>query len=55
MPLSAQDRDRLKYLDRLDAYLWAQHHAPQIMDRADWREDRQWLDAQWVVLIGVAA
>jgi hypothetical protein len=51
MPLSAQDRDRLKYLDRLDAYLWAQHNAPHLMDRPDWRKARTWLDAQFVVLV----
>lgn len=38
--LSAQDQERLKFLDRWDAYLWAQHHAPQIMNRNDWWGDR---------------
>jgi hypothetical protein len=38
--LSADDRRRLKFLDRLDAYLWAQHHAPHIMARQDWTADR---------------
>jgi hypothetical protein len=50
MPLSPRDRDRLKYLDRLDAYLWAAHHAPHLMDRADWMQARTWLAGQWVVL-----
>jgi hypothetical protein len=50
MPLSARDRDRLKYLDRLDAYLWAGHHAPHLHDWPEWRKARAWLDAQWVVL-----
>jgi len=54
-PLSARDRDRLKYLDRLDAYLWMQHHAPHLADRDDWRRDRAWLDAHRVTLVGVAA
>jgi len=47
-------RDRLKYLDRLDAYLWAQHNAPHLLERVDWRDARAWLDAQFVVLVGVA-
>ena len=42
--LSLDDRDRLEFLDRLEPYLWAQHHAPQLMDRADWLEDRRLLD-----------
>ena len=37
--LDSTDRDRLKFLDRLDAYLWADHHAPQLMIRADWLAD----------------
>ena len=43
--LSADDTDRLKFLDRWDAYLWASHHAPHIMDRADWLVDRLSLHA----------
>lgn len=42
----ADDRRRLKFLDRLDAYLWAQHHAPQLMARPDWRKARTWLVAE---------
>ncbi len=30
----------LKLLDLLDAYLWARHHAPFLMDRKDWRQQR---------------
>lgn len=44
IPLSADDRRRLKFLDRLDAYLWAQHHAPALMGRNDWRADRKRLE-----------
>jgi len=54
MPLSDLDKRRLKYLDRLDAYLWAQHNAPHLLERDDWRDARAWLDAQFVVLVGVA-
>ncbi|WP_028029906.1 hypothetical protein [Gemmobacter nectariphilus] len=34
--VSGADWRRLKFLDRLDAWLWAQHHAPQLMEREDW-------------------
>lgn len=43
--ISADDQRRLKFVDRFDAYLWAQHHAPQIMARADWQADRSALYA----------
>lgn len=33
--------DRLKFLDSLDAYLWAQHHAPLVLNRNDWKEQRE--------------
>jgi 5'-deoxynucleotidase YfbR-like HD superfamily hydrolase len=46
IPLHAPDARRLKFLDRLDAYLWAQHNAPQIIARDDWRADRDWLDSE---------
>ena len=32
---------RLKFLDALDAYLWAQHHAPHVLTRQDWRDQRK--------------
>ena len=51
--LSRLDRDRLKYLDRLDAYLWAGLHAPHLLDRDEWRQAKTWLDAQQVLLCGV--
>ena len=28
---------RLKFLDLLDSYLWAQHHAPHVIKRPEWR------------------
>ena len=37
--LDDTDQLRLKFLDRIDAYLWADHHAPQLMIRADWLAD----------------
>lgn len=44
--VSADDFRRLKFLDRLDAYLWAKHHAPHIMDRDGWPEAREWLQRE---------
>lgn len=44
--VSALDHKRLKYLDRLDAYLWAKHHAPHVLTRQDWREALAWLQAE---------
>jgi len=35
----------LKFADRLDAYMWAKHHAPHITDSDDWPECRRWLFA----------
>jgi len=42
-PINPTDARRLKFLDRLDAYLWAKHHAPHIMDRDGWPEALAWL------------
>jgi hypothetical protein len=44
--LTPQDQDRLQYLDRLDAYLWASHHAPQLTNHPEWQQTRQWLIAK---------
>ncbi len=48
--LSADDARRLKFLDRLDAYLWAEHHAPHVMHRPDWLCAMQWLRAEAAAL-----
>lgn len=32
---------RLKFIDSLDAYLWAQHHAPWVLVSEDWNEQRE--------------
>jgi 5'-deoxynucleotidase YfbR-like HD superfamily hydrolase len=40
------DKLRLKYLDRLDAYLWAKHHAPHVLAQDDWRECLAWLQRE---------
>ena len=34
----------LKFADRLDAYMWAAHHAPHIMDRDEWPELLAWIN-----------
>ena len=44
--LSPIDARRLKYLDRLDAYLWAEHHAPHVLTGDGWPEQRVWLQAE---------
>jgi len=36
----------LKFADRLDAFMWAAHHAPHVMDGDGWPEARQWLISQ---------
>lgn len=48
--LSAEDARRLKYLDRLDAYLWVQHHRPDVLDRDGWPEAATWLRTEWAVI-----
>ena len=50
--VSGKNTRRLKFLDRLDAYLWAQHHAPHMMDRDDWGTAREWLERE-AVAVGV--
>ena len=42
----------LKFADRLDAYMWAAHHAPHIMDRDDWPELLAWIN-QTADVLGV--
>lgn len=49
MPLGISgpiNQARLKYLDRLDAYLWAVHHKPKLRKRKKWRKAKAWLDDQ---------
>lgn len=41
--LTGLDEAWLKFADRLDAYMWAAHHAPHIMDRDGWPEAWEWL------------
>lgn len=41
--ISDEDQRRLRFLDRLDGYLWAKRHAPQTMTGDGWPEQREWL------------
>lgn len=37
--LARYERDRLKLADKLDAYMWAEHHAPAVvLDNPEWSE-----------------
>jgi len=45
--LPPSDARRLKYLDRLDAYLWTQYHRPDILCRDGWPEALAWLESAW--------
>ena len=38
--------DRLKFLDKLDAYLWARHHAPDILKDTAWQSQKYWLECE---------
>jgi len=40
----------LKFADRLDAYMWASHHAAHIMDGDGWPDAWAWLELQSNIL-----
>jgi len=42
--LCGDDHAWLQFADRLDAYMWAAHHAPHVLDRDGWPEARVWLE-----------
>jgi hypothetical protein len=44
--LTPDEYDRLRFADRLDAYMWAQHHAPHTLTGDGWPECRCWIFAQ---------
>ncbi len=44
--IDEEDQRRLKFLDRLDAYLWARHHAPHVLPRDGWPEALAWLQRE---------
>lgn len=39
-------RQRLKFLDRLDAYLWARLHAPYVLQEKAWQDQINWLKSE---------
>lgn len=41
--LNAQNREWLKFADRLDAYMWMKHRNPKLATRPDWVEAREFL------------
>ena len=40
---TAKTRQRQKFLDKLDAYLWARHHKPIILQEWAWQDQYDWL------------
>lgn len=36
----------LKFLDRLDAYLWARLHAPHVLQEKAWQDQLDWLKSE---------
>ena len=44
--LSTVHQQRLHFADKLDAYMWAKHHAPHIMDDPEWVTARRYLFEQ---------
>ena len=45
-PATDMDARWLKYLDRLDAYLWAKSVDPSVLDTNEWRLELNWLAAE---------
>ena len=41
--LTPDEYERLRFADRLDAYMWAKHHAQHTLDSDGWPECRRWL------------
>ena len=37
LDVSPEDRALVDLCDRLDAWLWARHHAPHVVEREDWK------------------
>jgi hypothetical protein len=44
--LTPDEYERLRFADRLDAYMWAKHHAPHVLDGDGWPECRHRLFVQ---------
>ena len=45
-PLGGLSGERLKFADKLDAHLWARHHAPHTLTGDGWPEARAWLETE---------
>jgi hypothetical protein len=41
--LPIMELDHIDFSDKLDAYMWAKHHAPHIMGQSEWQGAAQWL------------
>ena len=39
--LTPDEYERLRFADRLDAWMWAKHHAPHVQDSDGWPESRR--------------
>lgn len=44
--LDERDAQRLKFVDLLDAFMWAQHHAPEAVKSPEWQIDKASLRVQ---------
>ena len=53
--ITPDDLRKLKFLDRLDAYLWVLHVNPGILDGDGWPEALAWLEGEWAVLEAILA
>lgn len=42
--ITGSDLEWLRFADRLDAFMWARHHAPHVLDGVGWPEARLWLE-----------
>ena len=42
--------DALKFIDRLEAFLWVAHHNRNLLDTDEWREQQEWL---WVAAVNL--
>ena len=48
--ISEGEKRLIKFADRIDAFFWAQHHAPRLLKRTDWMGARLWINAEAVHL-----
>jgi len=52
IPITKEDERWLVFADRLDAWMWVQHHAPRVLHEPEWVEAQQWLKSE---AIGIEA